>query len=69
MINYIIDKKDRDRIKIVKYIDESNYIINNNRYFGGEDGINEYNFDKSQYEIFDQMIVGNIIINTLYKNK
>ncbi len=68
-INFIINKKDRDRIKVVTYIEESDYIINNNRYFRGEDGIKEYNFDKSKYDIFDQINVGNITINTLYKNK
>ena len=73
----MIDKKDRVRIKTVKNIEESDYILNNNRYLGGKGGMSdfvtkdgkEFNFIKNQFEIFEQIKVGNIVINTLYKNK
>jgi hypothetical protein len=68
-INYMIDKKDRIRIQTVKKIEESDYILNNNRYLGGELGIKEFNFNKNQFEVFEEIKVGNIVINTLYKNK
>ena len=68
-INYMIDKSDRNRIQIVENIDESDYILNNYRYLNGEYSINKYNFDKTQFEIFEQVKVDGIIINSLYKNK
>ena len=68
-ISYMINKNDRNRIQIVKNIDESDYILNNYRYLNGEYSINKYNFDKTQFEIFEQVKVDGIIINSLYKNK
>ena len=65
----MIDKSDRNRIRIVKNIDESDYILNNYRYLNGEYSINKYNFDETQFEIFEQVKAGEIIINSLYKNK
>ena len=68
-INYMIDKNDRNRIIIVENIDESDYILNNYRFLHGEYSINKYNFDETQFEIFEQVKAGEIIINSLYKNK
>ena len=83
-INNMIDKKDRVRIKTVKNIEESDYILNNNRYLGGENSMldfvtviedgnrmvrTKFNSVKNQFEVFEQIKVGNIVINTLYKNK
>tara|TARA_B100002003_G_scaffold155012_1_gene143751 strand:+ start:384 stop:2048 length:1665 start_codon:yes stop_codon:yes gene_type:complete len=82
-INYMIDKKNRARIKTVKNIEESDYILNNNRYIGGENSMldfvtviedgnrmirTKFNSVKNQFEVFEQIKVGNIVINTLYKN-
>ena len=79
----MIDKKDRVRIKTVKNIEESDYILNNNRYIGGENSMldfvtviedgnrmirTKFNSIKNQFEVFEQIKVGNIVINTLYKN-
>ena len=64
----LLDEKDRNRIKFTKNLNEANYLVTNHYYQKGKP-TNINSKLKKDFDLFNEIKVDNMIINSIYKLK